>query len=200
MYIDFPLEGNTPNPRAKSLGRRPHIFRPPSRRPSGGVGPWLEQICGWGPWGRKPPANPPKSGLVRARKLLRPLEEPWGGPLRPRPLRPWRLRPLEAPGGPGAGGPEPRTIGGFLRPLQTFGGKGPWGPGGPWRPGCWRQALQPGRRRTSHAGLEASGGPAPLAGGPCKPACDGPSFSWKEQEDDLFEVGIEGVALNPNRK
>ena len=27
-----------------------------------------------------------------------------------------------------------------------------------------------------------------------------PSFSWKEQEDDLFEVGIEGVALNPNRK
>ena len=22
----------------------------------------------------------------------------------------------------------------------------------------------------------------------------------KEQEDDLFEVGIEGVALNPNRK
>ena len=28
MYIDFPLEGNTPNPRAKSLGRRPHIFRP----------------------------------------------------------------------------------------------------------------------------------------------------------------------------
>ena len=23
---------------------------------------------------------------------------------------------------------------------------------------------------------------------------------WKEQEDDLFEVGIEGVALNPNRK
>ena len=26
------------------------------------------------------------------------------------------------------------------------------------------------------------------------------SFSWKEQDDDLFEVGIEGVALNPNRK
>ena len=28
----------------------------------------------------------------------------------------------------------------------------------------------------------------------------GTSLSGKEQEDDLFEVGIEGVALNPNRK
>ena len=31
MYIDFPLEGNTPNPKQKkkSLGRRPHIFNLP---------------------------------------------------------------------------------------------------------------------------------------------------------------------------
>ena len=47
--------------------------------------------------------------------------------------------------------------------------------GGSWRP------------------VEGSG----VAGGP--PAA-GPSFSLKEQDDDLFEVGIEGVALNPNGK
>ena len=52
--------------------------------------------------------------------------------------------------------------------------------------------------------MEASGGSwRPLEGSGASggdPPAPGPSFSLKEQEDDLFEVGIEGVALNPNRK
>ena len=44
--------------------------------------------------------------------------------------------------------------------------------------------------------LEAPSRSGALGGRPAA----GPSFSLKEQEDDLFEVGIEGVALNPNRK
>ena len=47
--------------------------------------------------------------------------------------------------------------------------------------------------------MPACEGPAWLEA-PANPPAAGPSFSWKEQEDDLFEVGIEGVALNPNRK
>ena len=62
------------------------------------------------------------------------------------------------------------AAGSSRRPLQA--------PGGPWRPRPLRPLEAPWR-------LEASAGP---------------SFSWKEQEDDLFDVGIEGVALNPNRK
>ena len=42
--------------------------------------------------------------------------------------------------------------------------------------------------------LEALG-----SGGPCKPLRPF-VFLWKKREDDLLEVGIEGVALNPNRK
>ena len=111
---------------------------------------------------------------------------------------PWR--PQEAPGGPaqdfagalwealeaakrhpggllGIGTPARRFLGGLeaLRPLEA-----PGGPGGP-------------------------AGPEPVfvegSGGPLSPSANPPASSpWKEQEDDLFEVGIEGVALNPNRK
>ena len=35
---------------------------------------------------------------------------------------------------------------------------------------------------------------------PANPPAAGPVFLLEGQEDDLFEVGIEGVALNPNRK
>ena len=49
-------------------------------------------------------------------------------------------------------------------------------------------------------GVEGIGPLGPWLKAPANPPAAGPSFSWKEQEDDLFEVGIEGVALNPNRK
>ena len=114
MYIDFPLDGNTPNPTLKSLKRR-----------LGGL-----EASG-GPW--------------------RPLEAPGGRPWRPRPLGLWSSwRP-----------------GRWNRKLLRR-----------WRPGCWR----------------------PCRPAPANPPAAGPSFSWKEQEDDLFQVGIEGVALNPNRE
>ena len=62
-------------------------------------------------------------------------------------------------------------------------------PGGPWRP---------------------PGGPGPGGPGPWTPPPHKPPNPWlkapanppvgRSKEDDLFEVGIEGVALNPNRK
>ena len=48
--------------------------------------------------------------------------------------------------------------------------------------------------------LEPRDALGPWLEAPANPLAAGPSFSWKEQEDDLPEVGIEGVALNPNRK
>ena len=98
----------------------------------------------------------------------------------------WKLleapsRPLEAPG----------------RPLEAPGG--PWrpleAPGGPWRP------LEAWQSLSENPALCRSWRPLRLLGSWLEaPPAAGPSFSWKEQEDDLFEVGIEGVALNPNRK
>ena len=69
------------------------------------------------------------------------------------------------------GAPPLDAPGGAWRPLEAL-----EAPGGPWRP------------------LEAPGGPPAAARLPSFY-----SFS-KKREDDLFEVGIEGVALNPNRK
>ena len=64
---------------------------------------------------------------------------------------------------------------------------------GPWRPLEAPASEAPrGLKNTGDSSVEA---PGPLAGGPANPPAAGPSFSWKEQEDDLFEVGIEGVAL-----
>ena len=50
---------------------------------------------------------------------------------------------------------------------------------------------------------EAAEAPGPLEApeSPWRPACGGLIFLFLlELEDYLFEVGIEGVALNPNRK
>ena len=86
MYIDFPLDGNTPNPRIKSLKRRLGLETPPPDTPEAPGGPWRPRPpeAPGGPGG--PGAgNPPKSGLKGLAKtfgLLEALEAP-GGPWRP---------------------------------------------------------------------------------------------------------------------
>ena len=65
--------------------------------------------------------------------------------------------------------------------------------GGPLK-GSWPLAAA--NLRELLEALEAPWRPVEAPGGPWRP---GPVFLF-EGEDDLFEVGIEGVALNPNRK
>ena len=56
MYIDFPLDGNTPN-----LGRRPHIFSLSPGGPPGRVlAPSCSKSAGEGLEAGGPPGNPPK--------------------------------------------------------------------------------------------------------------------------------------------
>ena len=100
----------------------------------------------------------------------------------------------------GAGSSWKPPQGSLWTPLEAPGGRGPWSlqaPGGPQSPpiwlltfknsgGCWR--------------LEVVEGLGSCLEAPANPPVAGASLCWKEQEDDLFEVGIEGVALNPNRK
>ena len=66
MYIDFPLEGNTPNP---TLGRRPHIFSDLLRGPLKGSWPLAAanlRVRALRQGG--PPGNPPKSGRKACKK------------------------------------------------------------------------------------------------------------------------------------
>ena len=61
MYIDFPLDGNTPNPRSQALGRRPHIFSLSPGGPPGRVlAPSCSKSAGEGLEAGGPPGNPPK--------------------------------------------------------------------------------------------------------------------------------------------
>ena len=97
MYIDFCFDGNTPNPRIESLGRRPHIFSLcPGGLPGRVLAPSCSKSAGEGLEAGGPPGNPPKSGPER-----------WGP-------GPWRRRPLGGPGGPvpwSSQGPYPSKCG-----------------------------------------------------------------------------------------
>ena len=151
MYIDFPLEGNTPNPRAKSLGRHTHIFSDLLGGPPGGVlAPSCSKSAGKGLEAGGPAGNRPKSPERAGKDVSeacagpwRPLEAP-GGPWRPLEARPLKL--LETPGGPGN---PPKSVG--------LGGpeRGPEGPLAGWRPpkpACGPVFFLEGARRRSFRG------------------------------------------------
>ena len=134
MYIDFPLDGNTPNPTLKSLKRRLGLENPlqTPRRPRP---PWRL----WRPGAAWP---------LTWRPLEAPLRRPWRPwtPLKGldsrHPPRLWRFlrvqgpsRPLQAPGGPWRPPPLVRDI--------WASGSSSEGPGGSWRPGCWDRLGTP---------------------------------------------------------
>ena len=136
MYIDFPLEGNTPNPRAKSLSRRPHIFRPWKALEASGdlnrLRPWKASGGPWSPW--RPLGGPwrPLEGCEEIQcTLINPhifsdlLGGPPGGGLAPSCSKS-AGEGLEAGGPPG----NPPKSGPFFE-----GGPGPLeAPGSSWRP------------------------------------------------------------------
>ena len=103
MYIDFPLDGNTPNPRIKFLKRRLGFGEPPPDTPEAPGGPWR-------------PRDGPETLDTNPKAPSRPPEAPW--------------RVLEAPQGPleppdTLEAPETPTRvleAGFWRPLE---GRGP---------------------------------------------------------------------------
>ena len=90
-YIDFPLDGNTPNPRSQVLGHRPHIFSDLLGRPPGGVlAPSCSNLQVRALRQGGPPGNPPKSGWQQrlggpeaSGGSWRPLEAPDEGPRSP---------------------------------------------------------------------------------------------------------------------
>ena len=119
--IYFPLEGNTPNPRAKSLGRRPHIFSDLLRGPLKGSWPLaaanlrVRALRQGGPLG-----TPQNLAGLEALKV----PEAHG------PAGPWRF--LEASGGPWrpleaqALQTPPKLLEGWLEPCGAS--WRPWGP------------------------------------------------------------------------
>ena len=111
MYIDFPLDGNTPNPRIKSLKRRLGLENPlqtPARPLEAPGGPWMVLK----PWRQileswKAPSRPPARVLEAPGGVLEPSDTPEAPET---PTRVWRRvsgGPLEGRGPLQAAAREP---------------------------------------------------------------------------------------------